>query len=62
MISLSTILIALLILMLLGTFPHLASQQKLGLLPERRASTGCTNPVDPAAHGTPLITDAEKEV
>jgi hypothetical protein len=32
--------------------------------PEQRAWIGCTNPVDPAAYGTPpfLTTNAEKEI
>ena len=58
----STILIALLIMMLLGTLSHLASRQKLELIPQRQASIGCTNPIDCAADGMPLITNAEKEV
>jgi hypothetical protein len=52
MISFSAILIALLILMLLGTLPHLASQQKLGLWPERRTRIDCGCSARPAAHGT----------
>ena len=58
----SAILIALLIVMLLGTLPHLASQQKLELLPERRTSIGCMNPIDRAADRMSPITNAEKEV
>ena len=38
-----------------GHAAHLASQQKLGLWPERRAGIDCGNPARPAAHGTPLI-------
>jgi hypothetical protein len=47
-----------------GHVAHVASQQKLGLWPERRTWIDCSNPVDPAAHGTPpfLITNAEKEI
>lgn len=58
----STILIALLLLMLLGTLPHLVSQPKLELLPERRPSIVGTNPIDCAADGMSPITNAEKEV
>ena len=57
MISISTILLVILILLLLGAIAHLASQQKLGLLPERRAWIDCANPAHPAVHGTYLTSN-----
>ena len=38
-----------------GHSARLASQQKLGLWPERRAGIDCRGPARPDAHGTPLI-------
>ena len=58
----SAILIALLIMMLLGTLPYLASQRKLELLPIRLASIGSTNPIDRVAYWKPLSGGIEKEV
>jgi hypothetical protein len=38
-----------------GRLAHLAAQQKLGLLPERRTWIGRTHSAHSTAHGTPLI-------
>ena len=58
----STVLIGLLMMLLLGTLPHLATQQTLELLPEPPASNDGENPVDRGADAMPQITYTEKEV
>ena len=54
-----TILLVILILMLLGALPDVASQQKLGVWPERRAGVDCRDSAHPAAPGLSLLIDQQ---